>query len=70
MKKIKAYKYLGRNGIVITRVLIEDAKNIPMMELIADKGKVLTDGDVKVSSITVELEEVHNWTEIPADKED
>lgn len=70
MKKVKAYKYLGRNGIIVTRVLIEDAKNIPMMELTADKGKVLTDGQVKVSSITVEAEEVQNWTEIPADKED
>lgn len=70
MKKVKAYKYLGRNGILVTRILIEDAKNIPMMELTADKGMVLTDGQIKVSAITVEAEEVQNWTEIPADKED
>lgn len=64
MKQIKAYKYLGRNGILVTRVLIEDAKNIPMMELIADKGKVLTNGESKVHSITVDIEEVPNWKEI------
>lgn len=64
MKKIKAYKYLGRNGILITRVLIEDAKNYPMMELVADKGKILTNGEVKVHSITVDIEEASNWEEI------
>lgn len=64
MKKIKAYKYLGRNGILVSRVLIEDAKNYPMMELIADKGKILTNGEAKVHSITVDMEEVSNWEEI------
>lgn len=69
MKQIKAYKYLGRNGILVTRILIEDAKNIPMMELVADEGKMLTNGEQKVHSITVDLEEVSKWKEI-ADEND
>lgn len=69
MKKIKSYRYIGRNGIITSRVLLEDAKNIPMMELVADNGKILTNGYTKTHCITVELEDVDNWTEI-ADEED
>ena len=65
MTKIKKYKYLGRNGILVTRILIDGANHIPMMTLIADNGKILTDGEQKTYSITVELEEVSLWREIP-----
>lgn len=64
MKKVKAYRYIGRNGIITSRILLEDIKNIPMMELIADEGKVLTNGQSKAHAITVELDEVDNWEEI------
>lgn len=69
MRKIKAYRYIGRNGIITSRILLEDAKNIPMMELVADNGKILTNGQTKTHCITVELEDVDNWKEI-ADEED
>ena len=36
MTKIKKYKYLGRNGVLVTRILIEGAKYIPMFTLNAD----------------------------------
>lgn len=65
MTKIKKYKYLGRNGILVTRILIDGVNHIPMMTLIADSGKLLTDGEQKAHSITVELEEVGLWREIP-----
>ena len=65
MTKIKKYKYLGRNGILITRILIDGAINIPMMTLTADKGKILTDGETLTHSITVEMDEVNLWEEIP-----
>lgn len=65
MTKIKKYKYLGRNGILVTRILIDGANHIPMMTLTADSGKILTDGEQKTYSITVELEEVNLWREIP-----
>ena len=65
MTKIKKYKYLGRNGILVTRILIDGVNYIPMMTLIADEGKVLTDGETVTHSITVENEEVNLWREIP-----
>lgn len=64
MKKVKAYRYIGRNGIITSRVLLNGIDNIPMMELIADQGKILTDGEFKTKWITVELDEVNNWKEI------
>lgn len=64
MKQKKCYKYIGRNGILVTKILIEDAKSIPMAELIADEGKILTNGEKKAHAITVELDEVANWKEI------
>ena len=65
MTKIKKYKYLGRNGILVTRILIDGVNYIPMMTLIADAGKILTDGETSVYSITVESDEVNLWREIP-----
>ena len=65
MTKIKKYKYLGRNGILVTRILIDGVNYIPMMTLIADEGKILTDGETTTHSITVENEEVNLWREIP-----
>ncbi len=65
MTKIKKYKYLGRNGILVTRILIDGVNHIPMMTLIADEGKILTNGETVTHSITVENEEVNLWREIP-----
>lgn len=65
MTKIKKYKYLGRNGVLVTRILIEGAKNIPMLTLNADQGKILTNGEITTYSITVEEDEVKLWREIP-----
>lgn len=64
MKKVKAYRYIGRNGIITSRVLLNGIDNIPMVELIADQGKILTDGEFKTHWITVEFDEVDNWKEI------
>lgn len=65
MTKIKKYKYLGRNGILVTRILIDGVNNIPMMTLTADKGMILTNGEMITYSITVEKDEVNLWREIP-----
>ena len=54
MTKSKKYKYLGRNGVLVTRILIDGVNNIPMMTLIADDGKILTNGEILTRSITVE----------------
>ena len=65
MTKMKKYKYLGRNGILGTPIFLEGAPNIPMMTVKADEGKILTDGETLAYSVTVELDEVSNWKEIP-----
>lgn len=65
MTKVKKYKYLGRNGVLVTRIIIDGVNYIPMMTLTADTGKILTNGETFVYSITVEADEVNLWREIP-----
>ena len=67
MTKIKQYKYLGRNGILTTHILIEGANYIPLVELVADEGKALTNGEKTVYAVVVEESDVNSWSEI-ADK--
>ena len=65
MTKVKKYKYIGRNGVLVTRIIIDGVNYIPMMTLTADAGKILTNGEISVYSITVEADEVNLWREIP-----
>lgn len=65
MTKIKKYKYIGLNGILITQILLEDIKNYPLFELSAEPGMILTNGDIVAYSVTVSPEEVDLWREIP-----
>ena len=64
MIKKKMYRYLGRNGILTTRILLDGINHIPMVELTAEQGKVLTNGDVTLYQIIVEENEVNEWQEI------
>lgn len=41
------YRYLGINGVVQTPVFIEGANGLKVNVLIADAGKMLTDGNSK-----------------------
>ena len=68
MRKIKKYKYLGRNGVLVSRIEIVGVDYIPMTEIIADEGKILTNGEITTYSITVEDAEIAEWKEI-ADKD-
>lgn len=63
----KIYRYFGRNGTLTTRILIDGAKYIPLVELIADEGKLLTNGKKTVRTVIVEESDVNAWSEI-ADK--
>lgn len=69
MTKNKIYRYLGRNGIVTTPILLDGATPIIMYRLIADAGMVLTNGTIFVSQIDVFDDEVNDWVEVtkPAD---
>ena len=64
MTKRKMYKYLGRNGILTTRIQLDGINFIPMTELIAAEGKMLTDGERVVHSIIIEDTEISLWREI------
>jgi hypothetical protein len=58
------YRYLGRNGIITSPILLENIAPIPLYELRAAAGKVLTDGTQFVKVKTVFEDELNNWTEI------
>lgn len=64
MTKRKMYKYLGRNGILTTRIQLDGINFIPMTELIAAEGKILTDGEKIIESVIIEDTEISNWREI------
>lgn len=60
----KMYRYLGRNGNITSKVLLENISPIPMFKLEAARGKILTDGTRYTYSVTVFEDEVDNWKEI------
>lgn len=67
MTKHKVYRYLGRNGIITTPILIEGVNPIVMYRLIAGEGMTLTNGEICVQMIDAFNDEVNNWHEIPAE---
>jgi hypothetical protein len=64
MKKTKMFRYLGRNGIITSPILLESIEPIPMLALRASKGKWLTNGDEKVKSKLIFADELEDWFEI------
>lgn len=64
MIKKDLYHYAGRNGFVTTEIFLEGAQYYPMYRLIAEEGKVLTDGEQQVKFIDIFAEDLGKWTEI------
>lgn len=64
MRKSKMYRYLGRNGIITSPILLEKIEPITMLHLVAGDDKMLTDGHQVVKSVTIFTEDVDEWTEI------
>jgi hypothetical protein len=64
MTKTKMYRYLGRNGIITSPVLLDKVEPIVMYELIAAEGKVLINGEKSLKSTLVFEDEMKDWTEI------
>ena len=60
----KLYRYLGRNGIITSPVLLEKVEPIKMYELIPSPGKLLTNGIVIVPTKIVFADELEDWFEI------
>ena len=67
MKKIKKYKYIGRNGTLTSSILIDGATKINMYALTADEGKILTNGEIKIHSVNIYEDELDQWYEIDKD---
>lgn len=64
MTQFKTYRYLGRNGIITSRVLLDGISHILMYELRADEGMILTDGNRFTKATIVDASELENWHEI------
>lgn len=65
MTKQNIYKYFGRNGVIVSLVFLDYANRMDMYQLVADKGKILTNGTRQVHNVIVGKDEVSQWTEIP-----
>lgn len=65
MRQKKLYKYLGKNGIITTPILLEGINHILYYRLIADTDKILVNEDgYKVKIIEIPADEIDNWIEI------
>lgn len=64
MTKTTLYRYMGLNGIIDTPILLQDVPYIIRYRLTADPGKILVNGDKKVSAIDVFEGDERYWTEI------
>ena len=64
MIKSKMYRYLGRNGIITSPVLLDKVEPIVMYELRASSGKLLTNGEKSLKSTLVFEDELKDWIEI------
>ena len=64
MTKQVIYKYLGTNGVIESPIHLEGAYYVRLLHLVADQGKVLTNGTIETDSIRIPEEELENWVEI------
>lgn len=64
MTSKKMYRYIGRNGIITTGILLDGIPNIPMIALEAAPERILTDGEKYNYTVLVEESEASNWKEV------
>lgn len=65
MIKVNLYKYLNEDGsITVTPVQHEVSDLVYKMRLIADEGKILTDGVDETPCSDCALDEIDRWYEI------
>ena len=62
MKTITLYKYKRRGGGITVSPTKPSVKHTEMYRLVADEGKILTDGDAETTC--VDTNDVDAWTEI------
>ena len=63
MTKEIIYVYLGTNGTIESPVHLEDVYYTRRIRLMADAGKILTNGKVQRAIVTVPEDEVEDWKE-------
>ena len=68
MKKTVIYRYLGTNGVLETPIHLEDIYYIRLIDLKADEGKILTNGERKTYFTRAFEEDVPNWYEVIDDQ--
>lgn len=64
MTKTILYQYMGTNGTLTTPIHLEDVYYIRKVQLVADKGKILTNGIVYKNMITIPEEDEVLWKEV------
>lgn len=64
MTKQKIYQYTSSNGTILTSIDLEIGNPTILYQLGAEKGRILTNGIVKVHYVTVPENEVNLWQEI------
>ena len=64
MKIEKLYVYTGDNGVITTPVFLENVPSIKKLRLIADDGKILTNGSIEVPTIVIPESKFDAWSEI------
>ena len=57
MKKTVIYRYLGTNGVIETPIHIEDTYYVRLIDLKADEGKILTNGEYKTYFVRIPEED-------------
>lgn len=62
----KTYLYFGEEGTFTSSVVIPNAPVITYLNLQADEGKILTDGNREVPFVTVLESAANKWHEIEA----
>lgn len=64
MTVVKKYLYMGENGTMISTVLIPGVAAQVYATLIADEGKILTNGVSKQLTVTVPEAKMNDWMEV------
>lgn len=70
MKKIKMYKYKSNYGNIVTHINLEMGNPIILFRLVADQGKILTNGIDRVNVIEVYEKDLPFWKEVDKTEEE
>lgn len=64
MTKTILYTYFGTNGVITSEVHLENISALKKVRLIADEGKVLTNGVVSLEVVITTEDSADSWKEI------